>query len=104
MQAVKSSLQKQGRKQALFPTTKAGFSSLRLAKDRTETLGKFVKPEFDYIYSQIKSKQSSKKTSKKGTINPESTKKPQKATKNAEKEIDSTIADEANPFNKPNKK
>jgi len=49
-----------------------------IAKDRTESLGKFVKPDFDYIYSEIQKgqKKIAKKAPQKSTpkANPKKTK------------------------------
>lgn len=58
-----------------------------IAKDRTGTLDKIIKPDFDYIYNQIKSKQKGAKSDKKTTV--------KKSKKVTEKEIKN-----ANPFPK----
>lgn len=61
-----------------------------IAKDRTETLGKYVKPDFNYIRDEIKKNQP-KETAKKA-----SAKAPAKKTTKAAAETD-------NPFNKDKK-
>lgn len=61
-----------------------------IAKDRTETLGKYVKPEFDYIQSEIKKNQPAKK------------KAPAKKApaKTPAKKESTKVASTNNPFNK----
>lgn len=59
-----------------------------IAKDRTGSLGAYVKPEYEYIYNQIQSK--------KVEVKPEEPKKPAKKTKKVEQEVP------ANPFDKNN--
>jgi len=66
-----------------------------IAKDRTETLGKFVKPEFSYIHEQIISKQKKKPAPK--ADKPKTKAADKKSTKKAPKTEE--IEPKDNPFN-----
>jgi len=68
-----------------------------IAKDRTNTLGKFIKPEFDYLYEQVRSVQKEKPATapkKKTTTKKTTTKKDKEEQK---------VVKQANPFNKDKK-
>ncbi|KKM81315.1 hypothetical protein LCGC14_1330990 [marine sediment metagenome] len=65
-----------------------------IAKDRTETLGKFVKPDFNYINEQImKGQTEEKKTTAKKPVS-----KAKSKTTKKEAKVDDTISEESNPF------